>query len=228
MWSKMTARYSYEFKKFKSGSRKKQEYCNIRSVKTGKVIKTVSSKANLSSAHKAVGQQKRRAKDEKAWANVEDDVKKSGGTRKQYERAVKRERAANTKAIKEDPKARKLGRGELSKRASRKVGVTTQIAVFFQVAAIPGAQPYTVGESNKEEDINISYPQWQEYIKGDSFKYELPAVREFYRATLDKAKSKGLHVFYGGYEVKVVDNETGNTLKSEMDGGYHPNGSEEL
>lgn len=50
-------RYLYEFKTYKSGSRKGKEYCNVRSVKTGKTIRTVSSVKSLKTVHKSVKQQ---------------------------------------------------------------------------------------------------------------------------------------------------------------------------
>lgn len=82
----MTNKHQYEYKKFKSGKRKGEVYVNIRDVKTGKTIRTVSSKIGLQKAHKAVYQQKRRGKATKEKLDVIERMEGvgAGGTHKEY------------------------------------------------------------------------------------------------------------------------------------------------
>lgn len=60
----------YEFKTFQRGKRKGQEYCNIRSVKTGKLLKSVSSKVKVKTAHKSAQQQVSRALDRRVKSEL--------------------------------------------------------------------------------------------------------------------------------------------------------------
>lgn len=218
----MVVRYSYEFKTFKSGNRKGEEFCNIRSVKTGKTVRTVSSKANLSSAHKSVGQQKRRAAQDAEWKSVEGVVTKRGGTRKQYETARTRLTKEEKQRLKEDKKAGPRRKKFFQTRASEKTGYTTTIRAFYQVASTPKAQPHTVGESDSERDVDIEYSGWQTNLDGDNFEYNIEELRRDFRREIEEAETSELQVFYGGYEIKVIDNESGDVIRKEKEGGYYP------
>lgn len=218
----MTTRYSYEFKTFKSGKRKGQSYCNVRSTKTGKTIKTVSSKANLRTAYQSYSQQKRRAIKKKEWETNRKSVEARGGTRKQYEKAKKRLTEKDKERIKIEKDANSRRKRTLQRQAIEKTGYSTCIHAFYQIGRTPKAQPYIVGESDAEHDVDIEYSSWQQKLDGDNFKYNIEDLRRDFQREIEDAETSELQVFYGGYEITVVDNETGKVIQRESEGGYYP------
>lgn len=203
-------RYSYEFKTFKTGRREGQQYVNIRDVKTGKTIRTQSSKASLQKAHKSHGQQKRRGVKLESWNRISDKVEKQGGNRKQYEKAIKNLKAKGIKSKKAEAKAIAL------------TGYSTYARFFYQSSSSKDVIPYTIGESNPDYDVGIEYDTYQAKLSGNELKNNLEWFDQVYDSTLEGIKDSEQVLHYGGYEIQVKDNETGKTIDYTTKGGNYP------
>lgn len=207
----MSNRYEYEFKTFRSGKRKDQAYCNIKNVKTGKTIKTVSGKDKLQAAHKAVGQQKRRRRNLESWERMEKEVMGQGGNRTQFERA-------KTKLRK-----KKITGKKAERKAVFLTGYSTYVRFFYQSSA-KDVMPYIVGESDPEHDKEkgIEYDTYQRKLPGNEMKKNKEWVDLIYEQTLREIKDSDQILHYGGYEIFVKNNETGKIVDSVCRGGQYP------
>ena len=205
----MVNKLEYEFKQFASGKRKGAVYCNIRSAKTGKTIKTVSSKSGLQKAHKSKQQQIRRQKKQESWGRVEQAVQKQGGTRKQYEKGIKRLKAKGIKGKKAE------------RKAIFQTGVSTYVRFFYQSSA-KDVKPYTIGESDPEHDDNIEYDTYQHKFNGNELVNQKEWFDQVFNQTVQEIKDADQVLHYGGYEIIVKDNETGKTIDYACRGGKDP------
>lgn len=206
----MVNKYSYEFKTFKSGSRKGETYCSISSEATGKILKNISSKEGLQKAHKSQGQQVRRHKKNVIWAGVKGETDQRHGSRKQFEAAHKK---LHDKGV----------RGKrLIYEATQKSGFSTSLKLFIQYSCKKGISPYIIGESNayesdkptdKKDPNHIEYESHQVTVKGKQFSERWKAgKKEFNKRVKRILKSKCI-IFYGGVEVMTYNNLTGTVFK---------------
>jgi hypothetical protein len=215
----MSERLNYEFKTNKNG----KEYCHITNAKTGKFVRNVSSKVNLRTAHQSHAQQKRRAAQEAEWKSVEGEVTRRDGSRRQYEKAKRRLTKEDKDRVRTEKGAKPRRKRILQKIASEETGYTTTIKAFYQIGSTPKAQPYIVGESDSERDVDIEYSTWQSSMPGNNFKYNVEELRRDFNREIEDAETSELQMFYGGYEIRVIDNETGDTHRGirNSDNGFY-------
>jgi hypothetical protein len=214
----MSTHLNFEFKTNKNG----KEYCYISNAKTGKFVRNVSSKAKLRTAHKSYTQQKRRKVRNEEWESVRKTVEAKGSSRKQYEKVNKRVKVEDKKRVQIEKGSKPQRKRILQKRVFEEIGFSTYIRAFYQVGSTPKAQPYIVGESNSERDVDIEYSGWQQKLDGDNFEYNIDDLRRDFEREIEDAETSELQVFYGGYEITVVDNESGKVIQKESEGGYYP------
>lgn len=121
----MADRYSYEFKKFKSGARRGKDYCNKRSVKTGKVVSTFSKASKVKNARNTVRAQIRRVEDREIDEELRKTAKKYHGNygdlREDYDKAIKIARLEERKRIKRERKEGKKPSGRKSRTLKQSV-----------------------------------------------------------------------------------------------------------
>ena len=142
----MANRYKYEFKTFKSGKRKGMEYVNIRSVKTGKVIHTYSSKKKLKSAKKSYKQQLRRKQQKEINKKLKKIADSTGSNyedlKDRYNKAISQEKKKEKERIKKLKKEGRKPRGrkpetikkEVLKALIAQTGYLTTYSWFFTVS----------------------------------------------------------------------------------------------
>ena len=213
-------RYQYEFKKFKSGKRKGQTYCNVRSVKTGKTIRTVSSKKKVQSAVKSAKQQKTRAEDKAIDEKLRKTAKRHGGNyadvKEQYEKDLKIEKEKEKKRVK---RLRKQG-GKPLGRKSKSIKKDILEKIDRSCGYVTTMRCYWVVRYDKQSPYVEA--QYAESYEGDKFNLACYEIDEISLPIIEREKSdKHYHIVRGsnsGACVRLIDRETEQTIRRHEHG----------
>lgn len=212
----MTVRYFYEFKTFKSGGRKGKEYVNIRSVKTGKTIKTVSSKTKVSSAHKAAKQQVTRSEAKEIDQELRRIADEHDGNYNQLkiryksgldaEKKKEKQRRKQSKKEGKQVYGRKLStlKKSVTKDLDKTSGYVTTWRLFW-VTQIAKDSPYIEAQGAGAD-------------KGDQFKYAVDMVKDYSLPIIARDKQDYDYKIVSGSGsgacVRLIDRYTQKTVKS--------------
>lgn len=210
----MTDRHFYEFKKFKSGSRKGKEYINIRSIKTGKVIRSVSSAKKLKSVYKNIEVQEVRKTDLEIQHSIQEIAKKYGANpeyvKKQYEKELEisiekekqRVKELRKKGEKPHGRKRKTLKTDIIKNFERTAGYVVTWRLFWVVSEY-GQSPFIEAqgagsyEGNDTDDAIEEVDLWS-----------LPIINRDRRdPDYEIVEGSG-----SGACVRVIDRERGKTI----------------
>lgn len=211
----MVNRYSYEFKKFASGKRRGQTYCNIRSVKTGKTIRTVSSEAKVKTAIKSAKQQDYREDERLLDQELRIIAKRHGANyedlKEDYKKAIKtkkrKEKRRVTKLHKEGkkPYGRKVKtlKRDIIRDIDKTAGYVTTWRLYWIV----------------QEGTDTPYigAQGAASYEGNEFTIAQELVQDVSLPIIDEAKTNpDFNIVPGsssGACVRLIDRETQQTIR---------------
>lgn len=211
----MVDKYTYEFKKFKSGKQRGKDYVNKRSVKTGKVISRVSNPSKVKNARNTVRAQKRRAEDRKIDDLLRETAQKYHGNygdmKDDYDKAIKVARLEEQKRIVRERKTGKKPSGrkpetlkrEVVNKLERTVGYVTTFRLYW-VVQLHKDSPYIAAQQANS-------------FKGDRFDEVKEWVNEASYPIINEAKSDKDFIIlphsHSGACVRLIDRETDETVR---------------
>ena len=187
----MANRYEYEFKTFKSGKRKGQEYVNIRSTKTGKVIHTYSSNKRLKSAKKSYKQQIRRKTQKEINKKLKKIAESTGSNyedlKKRYDKEIAQQTKKEKERIKRLKKEGKKPTGkkpetikkEVLKALIKETGYLTTYSWFF-TASINYQSP-EIFSQRAGRYLSDEFDNMVEWVK-DAYKRVTNKMKEYQHA----------------------------------------------
>lgn len=206
----MANRFEYQFKKYRTGKRRGQEYVNIISVKTGKTIKTFSSKTRLKTAHRSAKQQMRRQSDAKYDRELRSIAKyhrvSYESVKERYETQIDVEKGIEAARVKElrkqgkKPHGRKLKK--IKKSILQKLEETSGYITTYRL--------YWVVQDGTDSPYIAA--QGAGVYMGDQMDKAIKYVKHYSLPIIERAKGDKDYVILKGSNsgacVKLIDRET--------------------
>lgn len=210
----MATRYSYEFKKFASGRQKGKQYVNIRSAKTGRLIRRVSTVSGLKTAHKSAKQQVYRAEEELIDKELREIAKKHKGDyhhlKQRYNKQIEIEKHLEVKRVKQSRKEGKKPYGRKLKTLKKSVVSNIEASSGY----VTVWRLYWVVQEGT--DTPYIAAQGVDTYQGDQMDKAIKDVKHWSLPIIRRDESdKDYNILPGsgsGACVRLIDRETQNTV----------------
>jgi len=211
----MAKRYEYVFKKFKSGKNLDKPYCNVISVKTGKIVKRISSKKQLKSAHASVNRQKRSAEDEEMYTYIDQQTRLYGGDAKKIKTQYKRDWRVSERRAKKKVKADiKAGKKRVQKVGDKK-RKAIKLSIAKELTSLSGyltifREYWVFAEDDDSPQLMQGAGTWE----GDHFAEACEMVRDNSDSIRREARGNKRFEIYpeSGACVRLIDRADGRLL----------------